>query len=476
MLGVLPGCKFFQKKSDAPSGNPPTGASASFNINLASDQFYSIWKKPYELRINSLPTSGGVASGKIPYSGSGYAELEGGANVDGALTKYDKAFGTRSAAWEAKNHQRSRKTADDDWAGHCNGYSAAAIRHKEPFKSVKDPASGVTFTPQNIKALLAEVYMSAKSLFLGGNRCEKKKGFGTDPDNRPDPEKMGECEDVNPALFHLALANWLGFQKHAVVLDNTISNEIWNYPLYKYTCDNCTGGSWTTVSPADAQAIVGSPGSKYRFNAAAQKLIDVKLTITYSLPLDAEQIGANKPSPPKTYRYVLELNERGEIIGGEWAQANQNDHPDFIWVPMDPSPPTGEAKFSNPEIDYAKVMELWKLSIDDPNPEMGIEEPVWQSRWGKFENFSVTLDGSTGGAVFLGKKTKLVVKRLGGKFDGSDLQVLLNGEELENFKSSAEKDKGYETEFNSPVGFNTLSFKWSTAASDVFDVNYYGTP
>jgi hypothetical protein len=39
----------------------------------------------------------------------------------------------------------------------------------------------------------------------------------------------------------------------------------------------------------------------------------------------------------KTYYYWLELDVMGNVIGGEWTNANQSggfaDHPDFLWSP-----------------------------------------------------------------------------------------------------------------------------------------------
>ena len=120
---------------------------------------------------------------KRPYSGYWYPEINGGTDVGVAgnsspLDKYDDAFygGTnRAAKWERENHTVKQGDAGSDWAGHCNGLSAASQRHKEPGHRVKKvSASGeeVWFEPQDIKALLAEIHMSAKYFFIGGNRCE----------------------------------------------------------------------------------------------------------------------------------------------------------------------------------------------------------------------------------------------------------------------------------------------------------------
>ena len=52
---------------------------------------------------------------------------------------------------------RGKKMDTPNWHGHCNGWTAATIRHAEPQNSVR--INGVTFTPADIKAMLAEIYI-----------------------------------------------------------------------------------------------------------------------------------------------------------------------------------------------------------------------------------------------------------------------------------------------------------------------------
>jgi hypothetical protein len=36
----------------------------------------------------------------------------------------------------------------------------------------------------------------------------------------------------------------------------------------------------------------------------------------------------------KTYQYILEQDENGNVIGGEWVGNSKTDHPDFAWFPI----------------------------------------------------------------------------------------------------------------------------------------------
>ena len=67
---------------------------------------------------------------------------------------------------------------------------------------------------------------------------------------------------------------------------------------------------------------------------------------------------ASHQDSAKSYRYKLELNTYGQIIGGEWLTA---DRPDFLWS-QDPAAFTGY---------YANLGPLYSASVASP----GIEFP-----------------------------------------------------------------------------------------------------
>src|SRR5690606_3868687 len=116
---------------------------------------------------------------------------------------------------------------------------------------------------------------------------------------------------------------------------------------------------------------------------------------------------------------------------------------------------TGARQFANPHLDVQNVLRLWRLSIDDPNPEASVSEPVWEHIWGRFNDFDVSLNGMHSGAVFLGDKTTLHIERKAGRLGGVDLEVYLNDAPLKTFKNTGTRT--LHCEFDSPAGLNSLT-------------------
>ena len=109
-----------------------------------------------------------------------------------------------------------------NWYGHCNGWTAASIRHAEPQKSVT--RNGVVFTPADIKGLLAEMYMYSHTQSLGGD------------DNK---------DALHPAILHVSLTNWLGRQSHPVAMETALGEPVINFPVYSYSA------TLSKLSPSD---------------------------------------------------------------------------------------------------------------------------------------------------------------------------------------------------------------------------------
>jgi hypothetical protein len=451
-------------------------ASAVSELRRSADFFFQIWNQRYEVNFNKLNTwqTGSVATEKRPFSGFWYPERTGGTNVGGALGKYDRAFnGGRdlAAAWEKTNHTRPASDQDAGWAGHCNGWAASAQRHAEPRNSVT--RNGVTFTPNDIKALLAELYMNANSVFLGGTRCGNRLQpcVPSTPDGRPDPTKLDSYQDVNPAAFHVVLTNWVGRFKHAIIFDERNDKEVWNYPIYGYSYN------FTTIPNAnEAQARVSSSdGRGYKFNPEATKFVEVTMTITFTAALGAEAANGTFPNhraqePKPVYKYILELNNNDEIIGGEWHKDYVNNHPDFVWVALEPGEnQSGSKEGGNPHLNTSEIIKMWAESIgaDVNNPPTDIQTPNYQSNWGKFPEFTVTLDGSNNGAVFLSPKTKLSIQRSGRLAEKITLELGINDLIIQTLELEA--GEAVNAEFESPVGLNRLAFIWKQTGTDPYN-------
>ena len=326
-------------------------ASGTREIRASESFFYSIWRKPHEKVLANLPERGVVPEDKVPYSGywypekrSNYSNQEYNANFKGGthigdpspLQKYDQAYNAgqnKAVEWEIRNHTRAPDDKDASWAGHCNGFSASAQRHREPQQDVA--VGSVTFTARDIKALLAEIHMSAKFYILGGNRCDDQQKLNKPihRGQRVDPEIMEECEDVNPGVFHLAVTNWVGRQNHAIIFDRSYKDQVWNYPLYEYTIEEKVDS--LTAAQVRSQYI-SEAGANYVYNPLAQSFAYIRMRVYYADatgPNTGEVLNSHRRKSA-LYEYILELDGDGAVIGGEWINTqctrSVENHPDFV--------------------------------------------------------------------------------------------------------------------------------------------------
>lgn len=440
-------------------------AADSEYLQKNSNFYFRVWNDGFTRRLEDLPASGQVTAERMPHSGSYYAEQDGGtdqvvAGNKSALAKYDDAFHggePKAVTWEREKH-----TNGPSWAGHCNGFGATTQRHpKEPVKSVV--RGGVTFDPRDIKALLAEIHMNADYEFLGGNRCEIDINALPTPGTRADPKVMGDCEDINPGTLHAAMTNWIGRMHHALIMDMYSGEQVWNYALYKYDVT-----TKQELTQAQASELVGG-GSTYKWNPTAVKFFRLESKLTYAEATRKESLGKLTPAE-MTLNYVLELNAEGEIVGGEWADANsRKNHPDFLWVALAPLEPNGTRYMGNQHLDNKEVIKMWAESIgaDPDNPPLDIVRPAGKDDWGHYASFDVLLDGNNHGAVFAGKPAVLSIKRKEGLTGaGVVLEAALNGSPLKTVTTTGNED--IKVAFDPGLGLSRvqLTFKRDGAVVD----------
>jgi hypothetical protein len=448
-------------------------ASGQTEIRAKSNFYYALFKRDYDLKFDAAKNTGEAAAERLPYVGSWYPQNRGGTNVrmrgNSPLEKYDAVFNKSSTAkatdWERKNHTVGASDDSAAWAGHCNGFSAASSRHQEPSKQVV--RGDVTFYPEDIKALLAEVYMGAKFYFLGGNRCGLVNDAPlTPPGSRQDPLTMGACDDVNPGTFHVAVTNWIGIQKYPLIMDESSKEQVWNYPHWKYSFDS------RTVSRADANRIItGSSTDEYKFNPNAKQFRSVAMTIYHTNAFVEERmtntVATEQRYKAKAYYYILELNDAGDIIGGEWVSTSQRDHPDFIWVALEPMPGDGTPYSANPNLDAKEILKLWAESIgaDPNNPPTGLMEPKLATEWGRFPKFDVQINGANTGAAFaVDDAIEILLKRKEG-LSGATVEAVLDGNRVPFDQSIAPRASLSKVS----DGLHVLEIKWKSGPITVDD-------
>lgn len=312
------------------------GTIQADEISYQKQAFKQWWGDDLVLKFDDLPTEGKVPAYRVPYAGHDYPDRAGG--TVNALYKYDRAFhGGRSLAAEFERrdvsaHRGGRsdraptggglfarlrasrmRSSVPTWYGHCNGWTAAAIRHAEPQKSVV--RNGVTFTPADIKGLLAEMYMYSDSEFLGG----------VDP-------------AINAATLHLTLTNWLGRGSHPVGMETAVGEVVINYPIYAY---------------------------RMNFKKVTDQQVDVRVNIAYTMNINREQDkGPADYHRNMAFHYALDLDEEGLITGGRYY--GDSAQIDMLWTPLQPVQGGQEKnKRGNPHMDIKEVLAIWRESVPE---------------------------------------------------------------------------------------------------------------
>ena len=299
------------------------------DVQEQNEIFRRFWGTDFVWKFDDLPAKGGVEGERVPYSGAIYLDRYGG--TVSALRKYDQAFhggqmlATAHEQWDTSAFQepvvsrgglfggrRVTRMATPGWHGHCNGWAAAAIRHAEPQRSVT--RNGVVFSPADIKALLAELYIYNEIADLSGSAA-----------------------NIQAPLFHAVVANWLGRGAHPLGMEADPGPQKWNYPAYSFT----------------------STARK-----SSQRQVDVTLNLTYARETQGEYQRSPRNSRVKYFHYRLDLNPAGEIVGGEYY--SDSSRIDMLWVPLRPkaSGQPGHER-GNPHIKVETILAVWRDSVPE---------------------------------------------------------------------------------------------------------------
>jgi hypothetical protein len=234
------------------------------------------------------------------------------------------------------------------WEGICHGWAPAAFMEDRPKNTITvlaaDDKTHIKFYPSDIKAILSQLWArtSFKTNFIGG-RCNIK--------NPPTDPVSGriiaqECFDTNPGTWHLAVVNQIGIKKKSFVFDATYDAEVWNQPAYsyEYTYFNPKTNQ-PTDNLKDATTALNDPAFKdifhaYRNNPKAVSVVGISMKFVYVAETNPEGPDENGKLPKDkaeldrhvavNYLYDVELDQDGNIVGGEWYHVQ---HPDFLWAP-----------------------------------------------------------------------------------------------------------------------------------------------
>jgi hypothetical protein len=256
--------------------------------------------------------------------------------------KYDLLIGAKNfhltkRMWETGRRYYERSGQVEAWMGLCHGWAVASYMMPRALKKVTvkafDGRQNITFYPADIKALATLLWANTRTntRFIGG-RCNDQ-----DPAHDiHDRTLKQDCFDTNPGTWHLSVVNQIGVNKRSFVMDATYDYEVWNQPLinYQYRYFNPLGQEATDnlqEAMIDINQYKDDPFKKFR-SREAKFIVGISMQVTYGVESTPMQKDFETPEDDRFseayYMYDLELNEKGEIIGGEWYH---NNHPDFLW-------------------------------------------------------------------------------------------------------------------------------------------------
>ncbi|MBU6153133.1 MAG: hypothetical protein KGP28_02415 [Bdellovibrionales bacterium] len=257
----------------------------------------------------------------------------------------------------AYRYWKPRKDSLSYWFGICDGWSPAAIYLPRPVRAVTVTGAlghKITFFPDDLKALGSYLfartnndYMTTMNYQFAGRPCAER--------GEPNSDSVGfvrdfRCNDVDAGVWHLALLNRIGVDRVGLMMDIDNNKKINNHPMGSYELKyfNPATGKEGSMKESIAPRFTVVDGYAKRRNPKAVALLGVKSTVNfryYQWPEESRDRVNDGPEYDKfqerTYVYDLELDEKGNILGGEWGDRSQEtdldsvaytDQPDFIWM------------------------------------------------------------------------------------------------------------------------------------------------
>ncbi|SMF71010.1 hypothetical protein [Pseudobacteriovorax antillogorgiicola] len=213
------------------------------------------------------------------------------------------------------------------WEGLCHAWAPATIAYRSPKPVTLKSRTGayeIPFGASDVKALLTyflHIYNGNRTYFLG-ERCntefakldeQVRSGEITEEQRNRSMEAI-QCRDVNAGSFHIVLANQISNKNESFIVDVTRDFEVWNQAVEGY------------------RSTILSESEEVYSDAARNttKIVEVVTEMDYTTEISysVENTDDVDSTATKTYRYFLELDAAGKIIGGKWISSNR---PDFLW-------------------------------------------------------------------------------------------------------------------------------------------------
>lgn len=120
--------------------------------------------------------------------------------------------------------------------------------------------------------------------------------------------KTNECYSVTPGAFHLALANLIGLRRESFIMDPEVDREFIHHPVVSYKSN-----------------VLGRTK-----DSEGHDTLQISAVVNF---VDSISLHSNQKQKPVlksiSYRYLLELDETGEIVGGSWQETRA---PQLTWM------------------------------------------------------------------------------------------------------------------------------------------------
>jgi hypothetical protein len=386
-----------------------------------------------------------------PWAGSYWPYAKKGINVGASAheatspaQKFDQYFDLdkETQNWENKYHSclgDNNVEGCKDWWGHCNAWSAAAVKEPQP---VATTSGGFTVADQ--KAFLTELWMDSGTLFAGNSAVNKVVGpwiySPTEADLKKDEDGVSNYSafwDVTPRSFFMIFTNYIGLMQMGLIIDQYTGDQVWNQPVVGYRIFPLRKSDISQVTQ-DGQSLTSVALRAKIYWAEDEVPLDVvskPLVLGRSESDDQDESDGPLPGENGLYsaRFLkfklffdgpvtvsedgLSVTTTAEMIGdGIWGHQEvpvsmdkaAQSHPDFIWLPTDLT----DRDSGNAYVQETRVRQILAGNLNESNHANPAPEET--------ETHTIELSDSLASAS-LKSKIKVALNRNGVTAESIDL-------------------------------------------------------
>ena len=181
---------------------------------------------------------------------------------------------------------------------------------------------------------------------LEGNLCQSKH-----PEIDEHSGKVTEttCKGINPGVWHLGVLGLLGKKHSSFIINKNNDTEVWNQPVseYEFSYYNMNSDKKGSLFESAVPILnARDPSAAFRAHGTAY-LVGVEMQLSYASETMPDHATTDSEQTDRieqlNLRYDLELDDRYQVLGGEWhyraesdPKANRNhstypSYPSFMW-------------------------------------------------------------------------------------------------------------------------------------------------